>query len=312
MGNETSSETIDLNNKANTTNETKVDKDGVNTHMNSQDEQLIINAQRKRKQMIDKLVKMGFDRELVITALEVAHDDIKQAVDYLTDPFNVNEDEKIKISPIEQIMVALKLYEDDKLEDININTVLNCFIYVMLQYEGFGWTIHDELNGQCDITNCMKYQRNNRPRRNEQEQKNVYPDVQQRVFYEIMDKIHCFWYHLIDSGASLSKKGVDQIVKMKNDMEETKSDQYTLINPSLLQLSQKLTENRKKRIQNVDRKKRFQQLIDDVKTPKTYNFGIDFCYGYDKEYWNRCNWFAHKVTEKYKSLKEELTSNPFA
>eukprot|EP01084_Bolivina_argentea_P142826 250879_1 len=187
------------------------------------------------------------------------------------------------------------------IDDVDIQQILDDFFYLFQYHDTdneFEY-IFDVLGGYCNIDNCITLQRQNNGVVN-----NLGIDSNTSD-HQILDKIHWFYRHTFDIGYRLTAKErimLDDFAdrKMNDDLPECEEyirNKRTIKLNSIL--SAKQTPSKKL--------KKYNRLTQEF---KKYSLGVLFRYGYDGE--NICDESAIKVTLKYQSLKEELTSNNIA
>eukprot|EP01084_Bolivina_argentea_P270580 460132_1 len=190
----------------------------------------------------------------------------------------------------------------------------------------------------CDISKCICLKRNFRHRTqlNYTKQKliTLYNDESKRddidmkymVYSQLMDKIHCYYFHSYDTGMRLRATEEQVLKSFLNDEDDEDSKwSESFICKQLLKIKQLLKTNTDQNIDQFslisnkfDQLKMTEQLQLKSKEYKSYNFGTAFYYGYKDEQHLQEYYIELKdekeiqVTAKYPSLKEELIDNKVA
>eukprot|EP01084_Bolivina_argentea_P260457 439856_1 len=164
----------------------------------------------------------------------------------------------------------------------------------------------------CDITSCVPFRRNHRNR----SEYTLICIPSNAIFCQILDKIHCYYTHCFDIGYKIKLKElqyIEQIVDVETD--------ENFINEFALKMKQTLFTRHKlfRTMKGINITNRYninfnQTEVQSHNTNILYSFGHLYEYGplggeEEKEFADP----KYIITKpKYKSLKEELTSNPFA
>eukprot|EP01084_Bolivina_argentea_P072007 130789_1 len=140
------------------------------------------------------------------------------------------------------------------------------------------------------------------------------------AYYDIMDKIHCYYHHSYDSGYRLSIEDKENIYKSHHDEKEN----VYLLNSKLSHMVKAIMSKRKifDNITNSlnNRQPKYNQLFTDENIDtkqnhedsyKIYSYGYGFYYGYERESRQKLSIDVSK-TAYYSTLKEELTQNDIA
>eukprot|EP01084_Bolivina_argentea_P218709 371088_1 len=230
----------------------------------------------------------------------------------------------LKLQRFVRIMIAYNRdnnENDNHMNSSNIFQQLNDYLHLINQHYQDQQTefILKQL-GHCDITTCKIFRRNNR---NRNEIKDSIDDINDIVYCQLMDKMHCHFQHCYDTGNKLTIK--DKMIiydecKMNTERHskpnnEGSCDKY-FWNKSMLKVSQILSSKQQMYLTISDdvsgrRIKKYNQLTistsEQKETTKYYSFGYSIQYGYDGEAGISAD--SIKVTAKYSSLKQELTTN---
>eukprot|EP01084_Bolivina_argentea_P211681 360032_1 len=216
------------------------------------------------------------------------------------------------------------MYQYNQLEtqDNDFNTadeyileIVNNYLHLMDKHdqdEDFEYIV-DRL-GECDVLTCVMFRRNNRDRNgiiNQCDaQKINLLNINDIVYGQIMDKIHCYFMHCYDIGNRLKIQDKYYLeLDKKTESKQDDDDMLVLVNKTMRKMNTILSGKReiytmiRKRLNNRPSHK-FNQLVP-VKNDKMYSFGYQFYYGDDDEHSKK----SITVQRKYHSLKEELTSN---
>eukprot|EP01084_Bolivina_argentea_P272417 463809_1 len=195
------------------------------------------------------------------------------------------------------------------LDNIQILEVLDDYLHVLSEHdtdEQFE-DIFSQLE-YCNIVQCTMFTRNNRNRA--VETANISMEHNELAILRILDKIHCHLQHCYDIGNRLTISDKNYLSKNKNNELE---NEQLFCNETLLhskhQLYRKVCTGWNS---NTGRNKKYNQLImlkQKVNNNNVYSFGRAFRYGHKKEQYVAD---AILVSEKYETLKQELTSNKIA
>eukprot|EP01084_Bolivina_argentea_P258590 436016_1 len=317
--------------------------------------------------MVRYMMNMGFSRNSVLYAIEISKVEINLALSYLIYrirphqitltrreiPQNYNQILPTKNEPssIEfktkndvdcpdisscaaflRLKKILKSHHNGKLNNqsvnmLNISMTLNDYHHLLHEHSSdneFEWIA--ESLGNCIRSKCLKLQATYRDRSIEPNQKCIRTSAR----YQILDKIHCHFYHCYDSGYKLRQNQRNQIQHLHDSM--TTNDQLLesieCTNSIINNINNMLSSNRKRNrnIQYQERVHKFNQLSDsntvindekinnDQKVNNQnydiYSYGIKFYYW--KWYQNSQNNSPKTNYAKYKSFKEELMQNAIA
>eukprot|EP01084_Bolivina_argentea_P125213 221869_1 len=205
---------------------------------------------------------------------------------------------------------------NDVVDNINISVTLNDFLHLIEQHDNDEQfkVIVDALE-HCDIMQCKIFRRNYRNRNANllyQETNVVHCQMQ------ILDKLHCYFEHCYDIGNKIPNKNNTNL--QHTDRKDIDNDEITqiLINKQIKNqfdlLSNKPCINNEELHDRLTNK--YNQLNEYVCKPhannddyKTYKFGQQYLYGYNDEFCRHGGVGAISVSQKYRSLKEELVSN---
>eukprot|EP01084_Bolivina_argentea_P070340 127875_1 len=203
-----------------------------------------------------------------------------------------------------RLIKTMRRYDDNihSIDESTLLTVLNDFLYLSHhqnddeQFE----SIYEQMGGCCEIAECDKFKRNYRSRTRQDTQ--IYSHCPSAVV-QIMDKIHCFYRHVYDTGMKWTLHDINLL----NNCELKQSEDDSITNSLILKAKEIMTKKQKhgKTIERIYTK-RNQFQLDSVKcvtenNNKHYIAGNDFFYGYIDG--------NTSVYAKYWTLKEELTSN---
>eukprot|EP01084_Bolivina_argentea_P200250 342453_1 len=133
------------------------------------------------------------------------------------DDNKVDHNEKVK-----RLINYLKLYHTnaEKLEmtDRNLTQILSDFSYMITYAKTLDEDIYNQL-GECDFKKCRMFKRNYRHRNIKDLYNKSYSsnDLNEIVFMQCMDKIHCYYMHSYDTGFKLTandKFKFDEITRL--------------------------------------------------------------------------------------------------
>eukprot|EP01084_Bolivina_argentea_P160188 278957_1 len=151
---------------------------------------------------------------------------------------------------------------------------------------------------------------------------NKYSQIYANPCEQILDKMHCYFMHSFDTGNRLTIEQTETVktdMLSKNNVAE-ESVEKLLIHPKILATTKMVRCNRIKSeelIINMKFNRIFgkQNSINDryLNNNKIYNYGINFNYHYPGEK-SAVDLFLnpHSAKHQYRSLKEELISNPIS
>eukprot|EP01084_Bolivina_argentea_P262995 444985_1 len=205
----------------------------------------------------------------------------------------------------------------------NIETLLNDYIHLLHRHndDDHFSTIFNSL-GDCNIDNCMMFKRNYR-NRNDEQQANLRINnsivTQDIVYCQILDKMHCCFYHCYDIGNRLTSNDI----KMINNEKIKSAGKNELMSISQINL---LGEKHKKcctkynEINPVLNTKYNQLLLvenekkEDTDTDVLFGFGYEFSYADNIDFHNGCvsRDDPKEIVPKYCHLKQEITENDIA
>eukprot|EP01084_Bolivina_argentea_P145842 255518_1 len=252
-----------------------------------------------------------------------------------------------------RFMVLMNEYSNNEhrlMTSIHIKRILDDYLHLITTHHSsyeFALIVNNLCD--CDISHCQCIIRNTRNRDDsvvENEQKINAQDI---ALQDIMDKIHCFYHHSIDTGHRLTFQQNQKIsnfeTEISNNMHKLDDLSGYLVDKAFHKIKKMLELNRKKyKLMNnnsVNRRNHNYKYISnqlfpdiDVKESKEninatdswsiYHSGKQFLYGYDTEHkisgisdYDRLtekniefdNSKAIIVSPKYADLKEELTNN---
>eukprot|EP01084_Bolivina_argentea_P113521 202285_1 len=193
--------------------------------------------------------------------------------------------------------------------------VINYFHHLLAEHQHQFEDIHNTLIKQCNkcISNdCLMMRRNYRSRtcvmESKDELQTLYfnDDKTNIVLQQIMDIIHCYYYHSIDIGYRLSAEERQTIQK---EIDSNCNEGSMLLDHKLLNMKQII----KSKQGNIDktRHSKYNSLKIETKLDdkKFYEPGVFFDYG------NRCACYQDEdvliVSPLYHSLEEEILNNKF-
>eukprot|EP01084_Bolivina_argentea_P086165 155745_1 len=219
-------------------------------------------------------------------------------------------DEKCNLqncSGLKKLKQSLNIYrnnENDIFCNDNSNLCLHNFFHLISKHktdDDFEY-IYNELGGFCDIKQCKIFERHHRNRREQFTNCNT-KDIDVIVNQNILDKIHSYYCHCYDIGYKLNKTDkqiLENIHKPTNNI---------MVNNRLLQLNKTISTKHKlyRTVRGTDKpptSNRFEAHFAN-NNEKIYSFGFKFLY--DDNYIS-----GNIVPKKYKSFKQEVTTNPFS
>ncbi len=162
----------------------------------------------------------------------------------------------------------------------------------------------------CDISNCCVYLRNNR----EREKTLVEYETDLAVYMDIVDSIHCYFIHSVDSGYKILDYNFDDDEK---DINENENENEICFNDFKFEKIQKYINLRRKHVIEARGLQRFshnkyQTNLDEINNNNNNNnseFNSDEngnnVFGFSNDYWSN----EYKSRRKYRSLQEELLNN---
>eukprot|EP01084_Bolivina_argentea_P260171 439261_1 len=216
---------------------------------------------------------------------------------------------------------------DDELNKIDTLVLLNDFLHLMNIHdndEQFGY-IHDQMM-RCDIKTCNKLKRNYRDRMKYHETTHQLRDLNNKMKMEIIDRIHCYYHHSYDLGNRLRKHDPNKYPNNVKPANVSWDEYFT--NKSITELAKSLQAEQKS-LKNINiarngRLKKFhnlgQQITANKLDKKDKMFHCGYLFQYDPGGITNCFHFNKikvrsgkmiKISPKYSSLKEEVTTNKF-
>eukprot|EP01084_Bolivina_argentea_P248460 415633_1 len=203
------------------------------------------------------------------------------------------------------------LINDIKEQSNQANLCLSYFLHQITLHnvdESFEF-IYNQLD-VCDIKKCQFFNRNYRNRHVPTITSN---NVIENVNQQIMDKIHCYYYHSYDIGYRLTGKEKNMVNEIEEN--EIKNTENYCVDRRLTKLNEILLPKHKiyRSIRNIKSNKFISPLganIDDNKNDQHQNEKDKmYSYGYEFIYEKRFDCDEVIIPTRYMSLKEELTQN---
>eukprot|EP01084_Bolivina_argentea_P109748 196120_1 len=185
-----------------------------------------------------------------------------------------------------------------------ISNALRCYIHLIHEHDKddeFEYIV--QCLNPCDLNKCQKFRRNYRNRNASKYDGNNKLQIRDKVYYETMDKIHCYFYHSFDIGHRLSNKDRMLLNEASDNKEE---NDEPLVNLHKLKILQLLSLKQKNIHSSLEKQKRFNQLVLETVDDKIYSYGYPFAYV--KNHWSQ-HYIYTLVKEKYQTLKQEVTQN---
>eukprot|EP01084_Bolivina_argentea_P266214 451465_1 len=180
---------------------------------------------------------------------------------------------------LKYVMETFNNDNDDKcLIEMNISEVINDYLHLFQSHnESDQFECIMKQLKHCNISTCQSFRRHNRDRNNNFDQK--YTDVRT----QILDKIHCYYYHITVGEYEFSEQKYNNL---DNDIKQRIAERVT---------------------------KKYNQLFDisqnhNINQSCMYRTGFKFTYGYSGENIDD-NGKVVKALSKYSSFKQELISN---
>eukprot|EP01084_Bolivina_argentea_P079284 143830_1 len=231
-----------------------------------------------------------------------------------------------KKSPsLKRIKLALKQYRRNILpvskEFIN---VINDFIY-LLGFEddkdNFEYMCNFVCTENCAINQCDIFKRHYRQRTDEI--RNIYKtnhDSHKIYMLQMMDKIHCYFYHTFDIGYRLHSSATQQQINPTSNIDEKYTDQSDkyLLNRSFERLCSQIS-NKTNNIQELDTlitdklNTKYNQIqsVNGQKKLGMYSVGYLFKYGYLGEMYNTSYQLYDEVSQMYNipQVTETMANN---
>eukprot|EP01084_Bolivina_argentea_P312006 540132_1 len=294
---------------------------------------------------IKELRNDGFSTQEIISAIHLSAPDDEDGI-HINKTLHCNSTCKSQCQYLNRFLFVMRKYTKKlNSSDINILEVVNDYIHLIHEHK------HDEdfeficnALGPCNILDCGMFARNNRIKCNYD--LNPSMELDEKVYREFMDKMHCFFCHCFDIGNRVNIEHKKQIQK---ECKQNQNDNPHFIDNALRRTKQILASKRNKcpksLIQRSNSKynqlqwinKSFEERVsaaykmlessnncDDKKDEfmNIYDFGYRFRYGYEHEdahYGTSHTTMKNRdedpfvtiidVKPKYSSLKEELTCN---
>eukprot|EP01084_Bolivina_argentea_P194369 333488_1 len=204
------------------------------------------------------------------------------------------------------------------LSKINFEQLITDYSHLLLRH-------NNDLNfakivaklGGCDIISCKMFTRNNRNRAEETKSDELIKK-EDEIYFQILDKMHCCFYHCYDIGYRLTPNEQEIICKLHDKSDEKMTmnngaEQY-LIDELLLKRNQIIHAKRQKIFQIAAVKQKYNQLTmvsDHEKQHGEFCFGFKFNY-LDKDYEDTKDEISGKpiknIGPMYAHMKDELTN----
>ena len=154
-------------------------------------------------------------------------------------------------------------------------------------------------NEACNLSQCVSIRRNRRNRDMENKQSYSSQDSRCIVREQLLDKIHCYFYHSFDTGHKLTEKEKQRILETET---KTNDDNKEDINHTLKSISDLQKE----------KKKKLESEIPETKSSETGNrftVNVDdnqYSFGYRYFYWS---WYKHNHLTNDLALRGESGGN---
>eukprot|EP01084_Bolivina_argentea_P238882 401370_1 len=231
--------------------------------------------------------------------------------------------------------VVKKQLDNKMFDELKILPILDSFLHLKDEHdseEQFEWIYNSLTN--CDINKCDSFRRNFRDRSEQSEKNDHKLGSHQTIKLEIVDKIHCYYYHSYNIGHRLRAQETINVHKDPNKVKQVNESwiEY-MTNNNITELRHLLHKKRKslgsvdellsKRINKYNNlSQKIQQtqshVIIDVEDEKSklYHYGYMFHYGKACcDFRNVRNKMLRRkiitISPKYANLKEEVTKNSF-
>eukprot|EP01083_Nonionella_stella_P194925 718515_1 len=270
-----------------------------------------------------RILNMGFtDLSSVLSALRTAKGEVDVAINYLLDEKDLalarlgSGCNLFECSSLDGLHVEMELYEIcsdlsviSDADVVGLDSVLSDFLHLIENHDNTDeeFEFITTIMGVCDIERCEIFDRNsNRPQ-------NIPPNVDKNklIYQQILDKIHCFYYHCFDVGNKLTsnqKLKLSEEVKQNGDWDslcyDPKIEKIKEIIKSLWSnKNDKLVHRFNKYILSTNIIEK-DQAENDSFDRNMYSFGYDFVYSR-----NEMNYHTYFVGPIFSSMKEEILNN---
>eukprot|EP01084_Bolivina_argentea_P035572 65967_1 len=287
-----------------------------------------------------RLLRLGFDDDISLKAAQECKNDIMEALQFIEEntPKNERSDDFMAkfyaiVDAVEEWYVCGGYIEDCKrvqelicsinkcmsgqlADDILSDTTFikqmqNDYIHVLKAHDVDGEFefIFNQLN-LCHIEKCNMFKRVYRDRNIENEQNKCL--IQISAIQEIIDIIHCYYFHSYDIGVRLSKKEKHIIENCDDEKGDIPTIKMRKLNDVLI--------GKRKIYQNIEgiqkQTQKFNQFDNNTESKinvdemNKYSFGYEFDYNsINNKYDDDDRVKSLGVSKKYSSLKEELLNN---
>eukprot|EP01083_Nonionella_stella_P196630 723323_1 len=300
---------------------------------------------------LSPLIDIGYHFDELVTAFHLAKGSQEGALAYLqkngAQPNNLNEQMETDESKhgdshctiLQRLKQRLDHYShsNQTIDSYDASRMLFDHLHVVKVHS----SEEDERErmGICDIQKCLIFRRNYRNRdelkdsNKRRDMYNQHTNPKDVAFYQIIDKIHCHYFHRDDVGNGVPEWEINNI--QDEEQKQNNDDVVIPINHRMKKMSKLILKKRVRR--NIDILKnrnigRFQlsQQPQEDNAGKMYKFGYQFIYGLkhenavetlpddadfddifanDEIYHDYTADDAIKVDPKYMSFKEELLKN---
>eukprot|EP01084_Bolivina_argentea_P196916 337541_1 len=220
------------------------------------------------------------------------------------------------LQTLQKLMNTYRNSEDDIIFEKNhISCILENFFHLISKHktdDEYEY-IYNQLGGFCDIKKCKIFDRHYR-NRNQLLIQVQYIDL--IVKQHVIDKIHCYYSHSYDIGYRLDKQDKQSLENIHKQTDNIVTSDQLLHLSKIISPKHRLYRTKRcvDTSQTTNKFIAYMSFANDNaensqnNNQKVYSFGFE--YAYDEEHWMKED--GHLVSKKYKSLKKEVTDNPYS
>eukprot|EP01084_Bolivina_argentea_P113445 202169_1 len=212
---------------------------------------------------------------------------------------------------LQRLRNVLVLNAQNAIDDVDNIQVLDDYLYLMSNANGIKQFeyMFQYFGGECSINKCQMFARNYRDHSKVLDTFPIHYDKRYLCLRQILDKIHCYFFHSFDTGNMLTSQELSQLETIKTNAEEKTYCKHSYVS----KLENILRSKKRNLFSTRLLSQKFIQMPAESPSKSYYHLGIKFKYD-DSEYLSVTNRLASvtvSVSPKYALFKEELTTNSF-